>query len=178
VRSWGGLYLLTLVLEALRIAVFSRLPALDPDVILGAVVLVAILRSGPMGAWMGLCLGLTRDLFYGWSPGTEALPLAVVGWAVGSLGKTVYREAVLTQVVIVFLAGLGKGIFGYLMLRGGETAGLFPYLFRILFPSAVWTAILVPVIFNVLKDQLDRRLWELLIRTVRTYEKKLLVKRT
>jgi len=104
--------------------------------------------------------------------------MAVIGWAIGSLGRSVYREALLTQMLVLFLAGMVKGGVGYLVLGVGEVSGIFSYLVRIALPSSLETAVLVPLAYNLFRDVWDvRRLWRLLTETLKAYERKILVKR-
>jgi rod shape-determining protein MreD len=177
VKNAVSLLLLALASEAVRLAVFARLP-IHPDFLLGIVVLAALARHSPAGAVIGFCLGLLRDIIYGLPVGTEALPLAVAGWLVGSLGRSVYREALLTQMVVIFLAGLGKGAFGYLLLRGGEVSGLFTYLLRISFLSSLETALVVPLLLRAGQDLFGGgRLERMIVDRLRAYERKIFVKR-
>lgn len=176
-KALGGFLLLAVVLEALRLAWFARVPV-HPDFLFGVVVLAALLRPSPTGAWVGLVLGLARDLIYGVAAGTNAFPLAVIGWGIGSLGRSVYREALLTQILVLFTAGLVKGGVGYLILGGGEVTGLFSYLMRIALPSSLETAILIPLVYNLARDFWDgKRLRRLVTNSLKAYERKIFVKR-
>jgi rod shape-determining protein MreD len=162
----AGLLLLALVLEAFRLAVFSRLPVV-PDFTLGIVVLVALTRRPPAGAAAGLALGAMRDIIYGGPVGVEALALTGVGGAVGSLGKAIYREAAITHALMIFSAAVGRGLFVYLVVVRLETVGWFEYLWRTTVPSALATAVLVPLVYHFLPRRRRRRL--------RTHEKKVLL---
>lgn len=176
-KRLGAYLLLAVLLEALRLSWFARMPA-HPDFLFGLVIMIALLRPSPAGAWVGLTLGLARDLIYGATAGTNAFPLAVIGWTVGSLGRSVYREALLTQMLVLFAAGLVKGGVGYLVLSGGEVEGLFSYLARIALPSSLETAILVPLVYNLVRDVWDvKRLRRLVTNGLKAYETKIFVKR-
>ncbi len=160
--------ILALLLEGLRLALFARFPV-HPDFLLGLVVIIALARRSPTGALMGFILGAMRDLIYGQALGVETLSLALVGWVVGSLGRSVYREAALTQAVVLFLAATGKSILVYLFLGDGEAAGLLSYMVWVGLPSALLTAILVPAIITVIEHLTHTRL--------RFHERKIFVKR-
>jgi len=137
------LALLALLLETIRLVWLARFPA-HPDFLLGMAVVVG-LASGPhVGAGTGLALGLFRDLVYGAPPGTEAFPLALIGWLVGFLGRSVYREAPITRGTVLFIAGVLKGGMVYLILRSGDVEGLLPFTLRITLPASLLTALLVP----------------------------------
>jgi rod shape-determining protein MreD len=161
-------FMLAVGLEGLRLALFARFPV-HPDFLLGLVVIIALARRSPAGALMGFFLGAMRDIAYGHALGVEALPLSLVGWAVGSLGRSVYREAAMTQAVVLFLAAFGNGVLVYLILGDGEAAGLVSYMLRVGLPSSLLTAILVPLLINVVERVTHTRL--------RFHERKIFVKR-
>lgn len=177
-RQLGLLFLLALIAEVFRLALLARLPV-HPDILLGIVVLSSLNRSPQMGALTGFALGMIRDVFYSTPIGLEAFPMLAIGWVVASLGRSVYREAIITHIVVLLLAGLVKAGLGYLFLRGGELTGFFSYMFIVAFPSAFLTAVLVPLIYQVVRgffghgQSLGQRLFAL----IRTYEKKIFVKR-
>ncbi len=160
--------LLGLGLEALRLSLFARFPA-QPDFLLGITVVVALARRPPAGAAAGFLLGAMRDVIYGNPIGAAALPMTLVGWAVGSLGRSVYRESGVTQGLVLMVAGLGKGFLVYLFLRGGELAGVPSYLLRVTLPTAVLTAFAVPLVLLGVDRYFHKRL--------KFHERKVLVKR-
>ena len=177
-RQLALIFFLALISEVFRLALLARFP-IHPDILLGIVVLSALNRSPQMGALTGFLLGMIRDVFYSTPIGFEALPMLGIGWVVGSLGRSVYREAIITHIVVLLLAGLAKASLGYLFLRGGEVSGFFIYLFRVALPSAFLTAILVPLIYQALKGFFGhgQGVGHRLTALIRTYEKKIFVKR-
>ena len=177
-RQLVMIFLLALISEVFRLSLLARLPV-HPDILLGIVVLSSLNRSPQMGALTGFLLGMIRDVFYSTPVGLEALPMMGIGWVVASLGRSVYREAIITHIVVLLLAGLAKASLGYLFLRGGELSGFFAYLFRVAFPSAFLTAILVPLIYQVVRGFFGhgQGLGQRLTSLIRKYEKKIFVKR-
>jgi rod shape-determining protein MreD len=177
VKSLGWMLLLAFVAEMIRYVIFGRFAA-QPDLLLGIVVVAALRLPPPRGAVAGLCLGLLRDLLAGNPVGTEALPITVVGWGVGLVGRTVYREAFVTHVLMTFGAALTKPILTYATVHG-ELSGLPWYFVRIAVPSALMTAILVPIGDRSLRLGRSRRpAWSrTTLRTLREYEKQASIKR-
>lgn len=159
---------LAVVLEGLRLALFGRF-GIQPDFLLGITVILALARRPPVGAVTGFLLGVLRDLVYGNPIGVSALPLALVGWAVGSLGRSVYRESGLTQGLVLLIAGLGHGLMVYVLLRGGDVDGLVAYGVHVTLPSAVLTAVLVPAALHGVERYFHRQL--------KFHERKILVRR-
>ncbi len=177
-RTLGLLALLALLAEPARYVFFGRLPV-QPDLVLGIVVVASLRLPPPRGAWAGLMLGVLRDLIQGTPVGSEALPLALVGWGVGILGRSVYREAFVTHVLVTLGAGLVKSVLSYCILRGGELGGLPVYLLRAALPSAALTALLVPLGDRSLLGARRRRAtWtRSTLRTLREHEGKTFHKR-
>lgn len=173
------LFALSLLAEAFRISLLARLPV-HPDLLLGIVVLAALERRPTSAAFTGFCLGMVRDLMYGRPIGYEAVPMALIGWMVGSLGRSVYRDALATHIVVLFGASVAKSLAGFLVLRGGELSGLVPYLLRITLPDAVATALLVPVLWRWMQTVFlgSRDSGRFVKRLLKKYERKLLVKRS
>lgn len=155
-------------METFQLALLGRFPV-HPDLLLGLVVMLALARRSPTGPAMGFVFGLMRDIVYGNPLGIETLAMTLVGWAVGSLGRSVYREAAITQGVVLFVAALGRGALVFLLLGKGELAGLAAYLLRISFPAALLTALTVPALVLGLERATRTRL--------RFDERKILVKR-
>lgn len=75
-----------------------------PDVVLVSAIAVAY-RTGPeTGALYGFGAGLFLDLFLSTPMGTSALAFAIMGFAVGTLQRSVLRQ---TMIVVPLLAGAG-----------------------------------------------------------------------
>lgn len=178
-KRLAALFGLSLVAEAFRVSLLARLP-FHPDLLLGIVVLAALSRRPPSAAFTGFCLGLIRDLLYGRPVGYEAVPLALIGWTVGSLGRSVYRDSLATHVVVLFGAAVAKSLAGFLVLRGGELGGIAPYLLRVALPDAAATALLVPILWRWMQTVFlgSRDGGRIVKRMIRNYERKLLVKRS
>jgi rod shape-determining protein MreD len=177
VKTVGWLLLLAFAAEMVRYVLFGRFAA-QPDLLLGIVVVAGLRLPPPRGVVVGLCLGLLRDLLAGNPIGTEALPITLVAWGVGVAGRTVYREAFGTHVLMNFGAGMAKPLLTYLIVHGG-LSGFFWYFVRIALPSAVLTAILVPLGDRSLGLGRNRRpAWSrTTLRTLREYEKQASLKR-
>ncbi len=153
---WLGLLGAALALEAFRIALLGRVPA-QPDFLLGLVVITGLTWRPPAGAVVGFLFGSLRDLIYGTPIGVDALPLALIGWGVGFLGRTVYRDSVLTQGVLIVFSALLHGGVVFLVLRGGAFDGLFGYMGRFVAPSALLTALIVPALHAGYRVWRERR---------------------
>jgi rod shape-determining protein MreD len=104
VRALGGLLLLAGVALLIRSTALSVLAA--RGVILDVLAFVAVvwaLRWGESwGATFGFVLGLAADLDAAHWLGRHALVMALVGYAVGRLGRALVRDNPLTQLLLLF----------------------------------------------------------------------------
>ena len=176
-KTAGWLLGLAFLAEMVRYVLFGRFVA-QPDLLLGIVVVAALRLPSPRGAAIGLCLGILRDLLAGNPIGTEALPITLAAWGVGVAGRTVYRDAFVSHVLMTFGAGLFKALITYGIVHG-DLSGLAWYFLRIALPSALLTAILVPLGDRALRLGRNRRTgWTRNnLRTLRQYEKQASFKR-
>jgi rod shape-determining protein MreD len=132
-----------LVFEALRLAWLARMPV-APDLLLGLTILLALRRRPPAAAGVGFLLGSLRDFIQGDPMSVETAAFTLSAWGASSLGRTIYRDSIITQGLMILGAGLVRGWLRYVTLSGEGTGGMFPYLVRVSFPSALATAILLP----------------------------------
>jgi rod shape-determining protein MreD len=175
-KTMWRLLLLAFLAELARYVLLGRLPV-QPDLLVGIVVMAALRLPLPRGAAMGLALGLLRDLMAGNPIGTEALPITLVGWGVGLVGRSVYREAFVTHVLMTFGASLLKPLLTYGIVRG-DLSGLPWYFVRIAVPSAFLTALLVPLGDRSFRGRTRRTTWSRsTLRTLREYERQSSIKR-
>ncbi|NNF06993.1 MAG: rod shape-determining protein MreD [Candidatus Eisenbacteria bacterium] len=153
------LVLFALVSEALRLILFGRL-GIYPDLLLGVLVLVALSHRRPAGPVAGFVLGAIRDMVSGGTLGFETMMFTVFGWIVGNLGRSIYREAFSTQVILILIFGLVRGALTYLYATNGELAGLPLYALTYMLPSVVLTALICPLIFKLLPRPRPRMMSE------------------
>jgi rod shape-determining protein MreD len=140
------------VAAIVQVAVLSGVPVLGapPDLLLVALVSIALLRGSAAGAVAGFAAGLLVDVATMGTLGVAALLLSVTGFWVGRYGETTGRgrpHAPLVAACAATLAAwLGAYALHYLL---GETVaasrGLVPVL-----PALVWSAALVYPVHAVL----------------------------
>jgi rod shape-determining protein MreD len=154
--SFVLLLLVGFLLETIRLSWLGRLPlGLDP--VFGVVVIAGLVRKQPSGAFFGFVVGLLRDWLYGGPAGINTLIFTCIGAGMGSLGKTIYRDAPITHAVMIVLAFLARGVFEFVLVSGGSPSGLHWYVLRVVLPGAVLTAILVPGVYHLILNWNRRR---------------------
>jgi rod shape-determining protein MreD len=141
---------LVLTLLPVQYAVITRLPlpGTGPDVLLVAVVAVALARGPAVGMTMGFAAGLVTDL----APpadhtlGRLALAYCLAGYVAGLLSEEAERSAFAPMAVVALCAILAGGLYAAVGALLGDvrvTAGL---LARSLPPSVLYDVVLTPFV--------------------------------
>ena len=138
-----------LIAEPLRLVYFSRL-GLSTDWLLGVAILATLITRAPRGAVIGFTLGAIRDVIGGQPIGFEAMMFCALAWIIGSAGRTVYREAFPTQVLMILGATLVHGVAIYLSVVG-TLQGVLLYLIKTVFLGALLPAVVIPLVYHALK---------------------------
>jgi rod shape-determining protein MreD len=116
-------------------------------------VLAVAFEDGPeSGALFGFAMGLVLDLFLITPLGLSALSFALTGYAVGAFQSSIVRS---TPWLYPMIGGLG-GLFGGLVFIAvggmvGQDQLLSVHGVQIVVVSAVWDAILAPLVFPVVR---------------------------
>ena len=67
--------------------------------------------------FLGFFGGLLQDILSGGILGMGALVKTLLGFLIGLLGKVIYKERILTQVLVLWGATLTQGLFFFLLLE-------------------------------------------------------------
>ena len=107
-RLLAGLLLLSLTALLMRSTALSVLAARGVvlDALAFATVVWALRAGETWGASFGFVLGLAADLDAAHWLGRHALVLALLGYTIGRLSRTLVRDSASTQLVLLFLATL------------------------------------------------------------------------
>jgi rod shape-determining protein MreD len=133
-----------------------RLPGGAPQLVVVALVLVALLDGPFTGAVAGFCVGLTCDLLSRHLLGESALVLTLVGWAVGKLAEDVDRSVLVPLGVVAVasaVAVLGIGVVAALTNDG--RVGVAPVL-RSAGAAALYGLVLTPFLYPPVRALWDR----------------------
>ncbi len=105
-RAWIVLLSFAGVVLLLRSTALTSLAArgVVVDVLAFATVVWALRHGASWGASFGFALGLAADLDAAHWLGRHALALALIGYAIGRLSRTLVRDSVRTQFVLVLIA--------------------------------------------------------------------------
>ena len=150
------LLLLAVIVSALLLqtTVFADVLLLGakPELLYLVTIVFAFLDGPSAGAISGFASGMTEDFFLNQPKGITALTLTLLGYAVGMLRQYVVSPSPVFPVFLV--AG---GTFGGILFYGvvafllGQLDVSTLYLIRVAALSAVYNAILTPLLYPVLR---------------------------
>jgi rod shape-determining protein MreD len=145
----GGLVLTGLALEtsvSLRVAAFG----VEPNFLLALVYYFARYEGAVPGAVLGFLVGLLEDLSAPQSLGLHALAKCQIGFFTGKLWaeQRLFKDTLRAQAVTLLAAGLLHDFVVLLFAAGGKLPRFFGLFMRIGIPTAVYTALLCPLLVS------------------------------
>ncbi|MGE5557116.1 MAG: rod shape-determining protein MreD [Bacillota bacterium] len=134
-----------IILQATLFAIFG----LKPDLVLVAVVAMALLKGSDHGAGWGFSLGLLEDLFNdGRFMGVNTLSKMLTGLLAGYLEKNVFKDSPLVPLVCTFGFTIVNEFVSYFLLNAFRYhLAFFDALFFSILPLAFYNAIFSPIIY-------------------------------
>jgi rod shape-determining protein MreD len=121
--------------------VFANLPLL-------VVVSWSLLRGPREGAIWGFIAGLMVDLLSGAPFGAATLSLITVGFLAGLGEATVFRARIALPMIVMFLATIVYDLLFLLIVQiSGQPVAWLDSIFRLVLPSAILNAVLIPIVF-------------------------------
>ncbi|MCL4516526.1 MAG: rod shape-determining protein MreD [Firmicutes bacterium] len=159
-----GLVLFISVILQATVLPHLQIFGIKPDLVSLVVVAFALFRGRYQGAAVGISGGLMIDFLRGDFLGLSALSKGIVGFLLGTMEERVFNDDFIIPVVTAFAGTLADQL---LFLILGDAFGLdypvWPGIFAIALPTALYTAMLMPLFYNRLYG-LNRRLikvsWE------------------
>jgi rod shape-determining protein MreD len=164
ILDWGKSFVLVFVAAILQVSVFSDVTILHgtPDLLLVAIICVALLRGPVAGAVIGFWGGLLVDTANLETLGVTSLLLTVAGYWIGRYGETTGRERThapfVSVAVITVLYAIGSLAFHYVL---GDPAPARAVLWSTLFQGIALNLILTWPVYALVRlvlPPLDRRL--------------------
>lgn len=154
------LLLAVVVLSALLLqtTVFAdiRLLGARPELMYLLTIVFAFLEGPSAGAVTGFVSGMAEDFLLDQPKGITALSLTLLGYAVGTIRTYVVSPSSIFPVILVgggtFLGVLFYGLVSFLL---GQLDVSVLYLVRVAALSALYNAILTPLLFPVLRRAVE-----------------------
>lgn len=152
---WLTFFILAYVALGAQVALkgFMVVRGAEPNLVLLVVIFLAVNAGREPALLGGFMLGLMQDLFTLYPMGTWAVSYALVAMFVLSTQEVVYREHPLTHFSLALSGGILCGVV--LMIHGWVYPLLHSGAIRQptlpLFTSAIYTAIIAPIVLGVLQ---------------------------
>jgi rod shape-determining protein MreD len=152
---WLSYFILAYLALGVQLALsgYIEIGGAGPNFVLLVVILLAVNGAREQALLGSFFLGLMQDLLTLHPMGTWAVAYALVAMFVLSTQEVVYREHPLTHFFLALLAGILCGVvltfhaWVYPLLHKGSTPGTATGVFA----SAVYTAVLAPIVLGVLQ---------------------------
>lgn len=150
------LLLSVVVLTALvlQTTVFAdlRLLGARPELMYLLTICFGLLEGPASGAATGFVSGMAQDFLLNQPKGITALALTLVGYAIGMLRQYIVSPSPLLPVVLVAAGTFGGvGFYGVVSFLLGQLDTSWPYLFRAAALSALYNAVLTPLLYPLLR---------------------------
>jgi len=150
------LLLLAVIVSALLLqtTVFADVLLLGakPELLYLLTIVFAFLDGPSAGAFSGFAAGMAEDFFLNQPKGITALTLTLLGYAVGMLRQYVVSPSPVFPVFLVAGGTFGGVVFfGIVSFLLGQLDVSTLYLIRVAALSALYNAILTPLLFPVLR---------------------------
>ena len=150
------LLLTVVVLTALLLqtTVFAdiRLLGARPELMYLLTISFAALEGPASGAIVGFAGGMAQDFLLNQPKGITALTLTLVGYAIGMLRQFIVSPSPIVPVLLVAGGTFGGVLFyGVVSFLLGQLATSWLYLVRVAGLSALYNAILTPLLFPLLR---------------------------
>ena len=151
-----ALLLAAVILSALLLqtTVFAEINLLGakPELMYLLTISFGILEGPASGAITGFAGGMAQDFLLDSPKGITALTLTLLGYAVGMVRQFIVTPSPLTPVLLVaggtFVGVVFHGVVSFLL---GQLDTSWLYLFRVALLTAVYNAILTPLVFPLLR---------------------------
>jgi rod shape-determining protein MreD len=144
----------------LQSTVFSQIKLLGvrPELLYVVTILMAILEGPSEGAVIGFAGGMAQDFLLDQPKGITALTLTLLGYTVGLARQYIVSPSPLLPTVLVAVGTFGGVIFyetvSFLLGQLNDDPLLF--LLRVAFLSALYSAVLTPLVYPVLRRIFER----------------------
>jgi rod shape-determining protein MreD len=127
VKNVGAIVGVLLIALLLRSTALSALAARGVvlDVLTFATAVLALRRGETVGSTFGFALGLAADLDAAHWLGRHALVLALMGYSVGRLSRTLVRDSARTQFVVLFICTLLHQAWSAAFELGGSAGWMY-----------------------------------------------------
>jgi rod shape-determining protein MreD len=128
-----------------------------PELMYLITILIAIIEGPNEGAVTGFAAGLAQDFLMNQPKGITALTLTLVGYAAGLARQYIVSPSPLLPTILVAVGTFGGVIFYEIVsFLLGQIDDPLLYLLRVAFLSALYSAVLTPLVYPILRRIFER----------------------
>jgi rod shape-determining protein MreD len=149
--AWAAVVVTALLLQS---TVFSqvKLAGAKPELMYLVTIVLAMLEGPNSGAVAGFTAGMAQDFLLNDPKGITALSLTLLGYVVGTVRQFITTPSPALPTILVG-AGTAAGLlfYGFVAFLLGRLPGDVWFLLRVAFLSAIYNALLTPLLYPVLR---------------------------
>lgn len=150
-----SLFIILLLAFTIQVTIleYIKLAGARPDIMVLFVVFFGLFFGAGTGFEAGLISGLLKDIYSLDIFGVNTVILALTGLIVGALSPKFFKESIFTQFTIVFVFMLVSMLAHFAvssLIRKITYISMPEYLFRLIIPSSLYTALLSFAVFPIL----------------------------
>jgi rod shape-determining protein MreD len=151
VLAWIAIVVTALLLQSTVFAQI-KLAGAKPELLYLVTIVLAVLEGPSSGAIGGFSAGMAQDFLLNQPKGITALTLTLVGYVVGTVRHYITTPSPALPTLLVG-AGTAAGIlfYGLVSFLLGQLPVGFLFLLRVAFLSAIYNALLTPLLFPLLR---------------------------
>jgi rod shape-determining protein MreD len=151
ILAWIALVLTALLLQSTVFAQIELLGA-KPELVYLVTIVLAMLEGPAAGAIGGFTAGMFQDFLLNQPKGITALTLTLLGYVVGMVRPYITTPSPLLPVLLVG-GGTVVGVlfYGLVSFLLGQLPEGFGFLLRTAVLSAVYNAVLTPILYRILR---------------------------
>ena len=149
--AWAAVVVTALLLQS---TVFSqvKLAGAKPELMYLVTIVLAMLEGPNSGAVAGFTAGMAQDFLLNDPKGITALTLTLLGYVVGTVRQFITTPSPALPTILVGAGTLvGLLFYGFVAFLLGRLPGDALFLLRIAFLSAIYNALLTPLLYPVLR---------------------------
>jgi rod shape-determining protein MreD len=149
--AWAAVIATALLLQSTVFAQI-KLGGAKPELMYLITVALAMIEGPATGAIYGFAAGMGQDFLLNQPKGITALTLTLVGYVVGQIRQYIVSPSPALPVALVAAAtAIGVLFYGFVAFLLGQLGTGFLFLLRTALLSALYNAILTPLLFPVLR---------------------------
>lgn len=151
------MYSVILVLMFIQITLlgYISIAGYSPDLMLAAVIFLAVFFGSKTGFEAGIAAGIGKDLLTFDYMGMNTLVLAITGLVIGSLNSKFFKESKIARFVIVFFFSafsMSVHLFIYGAITPSRDIRFLDYAASPILPVSLYTALVALPLFSILEN--------------------------